>query len=89
LDTSAHHQVWEQLREAEAAVEREYRDLPVRLEALEGDPVYVLADVSAHAGLIVLGRHERRADPARGAGDVARGVLIRARCPVVVVASTH
>jgi Universal stress protein family len=87
FDTWAHRRGWEQLVGVEAAVEREYPDLPLRLEALEGHAVRVLADLSADAALVVVGRHERPLDAERGVSDVMRGVLLHAHCPVAVVAS--
>jgi nucleotide-binding universal stress UspA family protein len=82
-----HRAAWEQLVAAEAAVQREYPDLPVLLEAVEGDPADVLADAGAQADLVVVGRHELPGDAEATRPDVTRGVLLHAPCPVAVVAS--
>ena len=60
---------------------QKYPGVAVSQEVVHGHPGRALADLSARAGLIVLGRHY----PHRGPGRVIHAVLNHAHCPVVTV----
>lgn len=59
-----------------------YPDVRVRQDVIRGHPARVLANYSARADLVVIGRH---ADP--GIGSVQHALLDHARGPVAVVPS--
>jgi len=61
-----------------------YPDVPVREDIVQGHPARVLANYTARADLVVIGRHgEHDAGPAIGA--IQHGVLNHAHGPVVIV----
>ncbi|MEV7007498.1 universal stress protein [Streptosporangium sp. NPDC051022] len=62
-----------------------FPEVEVVQEVTCSHPVPALVDVSAQAGLLVVGSHGRGALGAMVMGSVSRGVLHRAHCPVAVV----
>lgn len=69
-----------------ASWQEKYPDVPVRTDVVHGHPGRVLADYSAHADLVVLGRHA--AVHAAGAiGGIQHALLSHAQGPVAVVPS--
>jgi nucleotide-binding universal stress UspA family protein len=84
---------WDQAGELRANLERELYDavagvttVPVEVVVEHGDPRWVLADLSALADLVVLGR--RATDTGRlHLGPVAKAVVHASTCPAVVVAT--
>jgi nucleotide-binding universal stress UspA family protein len=74
---------------AEATLQREVAklgdDVPIEVEAFIGDPAEILATVSEHLDLLVMG--SRGYGPLRAVllGGVSRQVAAQARCPVVVL----
>lgn len=68
-----------------AAVREKFPDVPVTITAHRGHPSAVLADASAHAGLVVVGAHRHRAPLALGLGPIIHGLLGHAHSPVAVV----
>jgi nucleotide-binding universal stress UspA family protein len=68
-----------------AALDRwreKYPDVRIRLDVIHGHPARVLANYSARADLVVIGRH---GDP--GIGSIQHALLDHARGPVAVVPS--
>ncbi|WP_328474463.1 universal stress protein [Actinoplanes sp. NBC_00393] len=63
-------------------------DLEVTARTISGDAVPALVEVSAEAGLLVLGSRDRGRLAAALFGSVADRVTADARCPVVVVRGT-
>ena len=61
-----------------------YPDVPVRPEVIHGHPARVLADYSARADLVVIGRHG-----GSGIGSIQHVLLDHARGPVAVVPCGH
>jgi nucleotide-binding universal stress UspA family protein len=64
-----------------------YPEVRVRQDVVRGHPARVLASYSAHADLVVLGRHGHPAGPGPGIGSIQHAVLDHAHGPVAVVPS--
>lgn len=70
---------------AEQAVRAEHPGLTVRGEVHGGSPAVVLGDMSAGAGMVVVGARGRGGFTGLLLGSVSHGVIQRARVPVAVV----
>jgi nucleotide-binding universal stress UspA family protein len=66
-------------------VRARYPEVKVEVVAAAGNPVPVLVEAAAEAGLIVVGAHRRRGPLAVGAGYVVEGLLSHSPVPVAVV----
>jgi nucleotide-binding universal stress UspA family protein len=76
------------LTEALRVWREKYPAVPVRQDVLRGHPAKVLTSYSAHADLVVIGRHARPgAGPAIGA--IQHAVLNHAHGPVAIVPAGH
>jgi nucleotide-binding universal stress UspA family protein len=64
-----------------------YPSVRVREDVVHGHPDRVLADYSARADLLVIGRNDRRGIVGSGVGSIQRAVLNHARGPVAVIPS--
>ncbi|WP_156724884.1 universal stress protein [Streptomyces apocyni] len=64
---------------------RKYPDVPVTQEVLRGHPVERLAQASADALAVVVGRRGRGGYTGMRLGSVVHGLLHRAHCPVITV----
>ncbi len=73
------------LAEAVAGWAEDHPDVAVTHEVVEGSPVEVLAEAGEHALGLVVGRKGNGGYTGMRLGSVARGVLRRAHCPVIVV----
>jgi nucleotide-binding universal stress UspA family protein len=62
-----------------------YQGVKVTAEVVHAKPGHVLAEASARADLVVLGRNSDQDAPGPGAGAVTHAVLNHARCPVIVI----
>ena len=67
-----------------AAVRRDFPDLPVTLEVRHGPAAEVLLDAATHCDLIVVGRRHHLLPRGTHLGPVARTVLDRSECPVLM-----
>jgi nucleotide-binding universal stress UspA family protein len=77
--------------ELAAAVARwhdKYPEIRVRRDVVWGHPGRVLADYSARADLLVIGRHGHAEDALR-LGAIQHPVLAHAHAPVAIIPSTH
>lgn len=81
-DRVAHRRL---LAEATSGLRGTYPEVELRHEVVEGHPVRVLADVSAHALCLVVGTRGRGGFAGMLLGSVSQGLLRHARCPVAVV----
>ena len=70
------------LAAALAGWQEKYPSVPVRRDVVRGHPGRVLADYSARADLVVIGRHDHP-----GVGSIQHALLDHARGPVAVVPS--
>jgi nucleotide-binding universal stress UspA family protein len=75
------------LAEAVAGISGRYPDLRVDQVLVEGAPVEVILAEAEHARLIVVGSRGRRGLSRILLGSVSHGVLLAARCPVIVARS--
>jgi nucleotide-binding universal stress UspA family protein len=66
---------------------QKYPDVPVSQDVVHGHPGRALVGLSAHAELVIIGRHARHAD-LPGPGSVTHAVLTHAHSPVVTVPSS-
>ncbi|OKK03728.1 hypothetical protein AMK26_20080 [Streptomyces sp. CB03234] len=73
------------LDEALSGWTRKYPDVPVTGEVLRGHPVERLAQASADALAVVVGRRGRGGYTGMRLGSVVHGLLHRAHCPVITV----
>jgi nucleotide-binding universal stress UspA family protein len=71
--------------EAIAELREEFRDVKVRVSAVEGNPVSVLVHAARGARLLVVGGHRHRGRLSVGAGYVVEGVIAHSPTPVAVV----
>ena len=62
-----------------------YPDVDIDTQLATGRPVRVLADLSAHVDLVVVGARELGPDSALALGAVRQSLLGLARCPVMIV----
>ncbi|MET9550336.1 universal stress protein [Streptomyces sp. NPDC006627] len=76
------------LGEALAGWTQKYPDVPVTQEVLRGHPVERLAQASADALAVVVGRRGRGGYTGMRLGSVVHGLLHRAQCPVITVPVT-
>jgi nucleotide-binding universal stress UspA family protein len=74
----------ETLAQAEQRVRGRYPDLTVEAEGLYGKPGHVLSDLSATAGLVVVGSRGRGGFTGLLLGSVSHTVIHEAACPVMV-----
>ena len=74
-----------QLAERLDTYQDKYPHVPVSAEVVPGHPGRVLADLSARADLLVIGRHAKHPGP--GPGSVRNAVLSHALSPVAVIPS--
>lgn len=75
------------LADSVARLEARHSAIPFVTALHEGNPADVLIDMSAHAGLVVLGRG-KHVIPVLSIGSVAHRVLAHAHCPTVVVGAS-
>ncbi|MFE7774987.1 universal stress protein [Streptomyces sp. NPDC057445] len=73
------------LDEAVASRSALHPDVPVTHAVLRGHPVEVLAEASAYAVAVVVGRRGREGFTGMRLGSVPHGLLHRAVCPVITV----
>ncbi|WP_263172468.1 universal stress protein [Streptomyces sp. SCSIO ZS0520] len=73
------------LREVTDGWVEEYPEVRLVREVLVGSPVEVLAEAAQHASALVVGRRGRGGYAGMRLGSVVRGLLHRARCPVITV----
>ncbi|MGZ4446110.1 MAG: universal stress protein [Nocardioides sp.] len=75
-----------QIEESLAALREDFPHVPVTIDVSHGRPVDALADASATALLVVVGRHDPLVPIGSHLGPVARSVLREASCPVLLAA---
>ncbi|GIJ81331.1 Nucleotide-binding universal stress protein, UspA family [Micromonospora phaseoli] len=86
-DEQARRQVEELVGKAAADAAAAHPELTVRGDVLDGPPALVLEEISAQAGLLVLGSRGHGGFAGLLAGSTAVTVTAHAHCPVVVVRS--
>ena len=74
------------LAESLAGLQARYPDVEIHRKLVHGDAVAALLDASTDAQLLVVGRHTSPHLASFGLGQVARLLIGRASCPVMVVA---
>ncbi|MER5642761.1 universal stress protein [Kitasatospora sp. NPDC002227] len=79
----------EQLHQATAGLTDHDPDLDLTHEVLTGHPVEQLAQASAHALAVVVGRRGRGGFTGMRLGPVPHGLLHHAHCPVITVPAHH
>ncbi|WP_240957197.1 universal stress protein [Streptomyces chilikensis] len=75
----------QRLTDATLAWAERYPEVPLTHEVTAGPPVEALAEAAEHAPAVVVGRRGRGGCTGTRVGPVVRGLLHRARCPVVTV----
>jgi nucleotide-binding universal stress UspA family protein len=76
-----------QLAEMLAGWREKYPQVQLSEDVIHGHPGQVLASLSAHADLVVLGRHRRTATGPPGVGSIQHAVLNHARGPIAIIPS--
>jgi nucleotide-binding universal stress UspA family protein len=84
-DDSWRHDALARIQESVDRLSPRFPDVEVELVVRHEWPDEALVDLSAGADLVVVGRHGTRARVPHFLGSVARGVLLHAACPVMVV----
>jgi nucleotide-binding universal stress UspA family protein len=77
------------LAEGVAGLRQDYPDLEIRQQLLHGDPVDCLLSAAGDAALLVVARHSSPHLATFGLGHVARTLINRAPCPVMVTAPSR
>ncbi|MFI6586144.1 universal stress protein [Embleya sp. NPDC050493] len=77
------------LAETLAGWSEKYPDVSVRREVAVGHPVKVLTDAAEHAMGLVVGTRGHGGIAGMLLGSVSRGLIHHARCPLVIVPTTH
>ncbi len=75
-----------QLEPMVAAVQRDFPDVPITLEVRHGPAAAVLLEAAVHCDLMVLGRRHHLLPFGTHLGPVARAMVDRSPCPVMLAA---
>ncbi len=76
-----------QLAEMLAGWREKYPQVQLSEDVIHGHPGQVLASLSAHADLVVLGKHRHAATGSPGIGSIQHAVLNHARGPIAIIPS--
>jgi nucleotide-binding universal stress UspA family protein len=88
-DDAQRQHVTDTLNHAVEEVRREYKDVPVAAEILQGSAPHKLAEASKDADLLVVGSHGHSRLHHAVMGSVSEGCVRYAHCPIVVVPAPH